>query len=463
MSWEGYLTYDGVEIVNVARTEAYALAGGAGEWFTPTYNNPYLRELLDQPEYTTPALDSAPWYDQDIPVSNQFWGLYPLDVSGMDDSTRSAETIEFSGPGGVPGRLRSGTGAPVWQVMLMGADDKACEYGFQWLKRATLGRVCAPLRGDATPLGFQVGFLSTEPELPVTIPGGVPVDGDTVFLYGGDAGGIPADTVAGPDARLREYMRFFNNAKVTRGPVVERKRTTSACNGAIWIVQFTLTTGDPHQYGRPLTMLQGYLDPSVTDPWPADVPEPGIADSTWHSWTEVDCGQEIWQPIFDPTCTAMITPPPPPSIPLGCYDPPATWQRRKVSIPAGNIPLWGDMVPVLTVYSEMGLRNLRVRWYANPDGDFDPDDNPCDFVGDWVVSYIPPGGTMVVDSVDQAVRVTTELGYTRRADSLVFQNDSTPIVWPQLSCGFGYIMTLDLPAGQPVPVVDLAFVAKAAA
>lgn len=462
MGWAGYMVFDGTEVINASRTEAYVMSQGGEEWFTPGYNADYLRDLLGLPVYTTPDLDLAPWYDQDVPESVDFWGVYPLDATGLDDSSRAPTPVEFTTDGGLPGRTRAAMKNSVWSVALLGANDRAVEYGARWLRRVLSGRLCAPVRADETALGVQMGYLSVQPEA-FMVPGGVPVDGDTIFLYGGDAGGIPADTTATVEVALREYMRFLNNSKCSVGPTIERKHAMNGCTGSVWIGQFTILSGDPAPYGRPLQLLQGYLDPLVSNPWPADVPEPGVATTTAHSFTEVNCGEEIWTPIYDPLCSAMITPPAPPSIPFGCYTPPSTWQRRQVTIPSGNIPLWGDMVPVLNVYSAADMRDLRVRWYADPDGTFDPDDNPCSFIGDWLISYVPAGGTLTVDSVSRQIRVQDILGRIRRADSLVFQNDSTPITWPSLSCGYGYVMTVDLPAGQPVPVIDLALVPKATA
>lgn len=461
--WSGYLVVDGTEIINVSRTEAYASLERA-PWFRPAYRNEALRPLLGQDAYVSPGLDLAPWYDEDVTESNDFWGVYPLSMEGGDSSSRESASVEFTTAGGSPGRLRMGTKNAVYSCVLVGATDRAVEYGMRWLRRATLGAVCSSRLADETTLGSVAEFLSVAPVLPVTIPGGDPVDGDTVFLDGGDASGIPPDTEATIEVSLREYVRRFRNAKVVDGPTVTRKRSMSGpCGGAAWLVTFTLQAGDPYQYGYEQTVLQGYMDPEVTDPWSPDLPVDGVADTAWAPYVEVECGQPIWTPVYDPLCGAMTVPPGPPSVPLGCYTPPTSWNRRKVTIPAEIIPLWGDMMPQLTVFSETGLRNLRVRWYADPDGDFDPDDSPCDFVGDWVLSYIAPGWTLIVDAVARQSRVITDLGRVRSANSLVFQNDSTPIVWPSLTCGYGYVMTLDLPDDQPTPVVDLALVPRAAA
>lgn len=475
MGWSGYLTVDGVEVINVARTEGYANLDRA-PWFVPTYKNQALGMLLGQPIYQAPDVDDAPWYDPDRPESAGFWGVYPLDVQGLDNSSRSSTVVEFTTDGGSPGRLRHSTKTFVYNTVLVGASEQAVKYGMDWLRRATLGAACSTSLADTTTLGVKMGLLSARPVLPFDMPPTHGLDASIEFLEGGTAHGVPADFLDGglafaadgsatePEAALRTWQRSFRNVKVVDGPTVSRTRNMAGpCGGTAWVVTFTIVAGDPYEYGADQPVLQGYLDPDVSDPWAPSVVEEGVAGTSWSTFTEVDCGVDIWQPIYDPECGALSAPPGPPSIPLGCYSPPATWRRRKVSLPAANIPLWGDMMPVVTVYAADVMRNLRIRWYADPEGTFDPGDSPCDFIGDWVVSYIPAGGTMVIDAVARQTRVTTSLGHVRRADSLVFQNDSTPILWPRLTCGFGYIMTLDLPTGEPVPVVDLTLVPRAAA
>lgn len=463
MGWEGYLTLDGVEIINAARTEAYAATAGA-PWFKPVYNNDALRVLLGQSPYSTPGIDLAPWYDEDTVDSYNFWGFYPLSVDGLDDSSRTGNPVEFTTDGGSPGRVRSTMKSVVYSGLLVGETETAVEYGMRWLRRALLGAKCATVRADTTTLGSTVGFLSAAPVFPLYLPGSSPVDGDTVFLSGGDATGIPAPYAATPEYALRQLQRFYRNSKVVDGPTVARQYTMrTGCGGYAWQVQFTVQVGDPHPYGAEQSILQGYLDPSVSNPWSPSVLNPGTASTSPVPFIEPLCGEDIWQPIYDPTCLAMIAPPAPPSVPFGCYDPDLGWTRYIVSLPDDLIPAWDSVVPVMTIYNASVMRSMRVRWYENPDGDFDPNDNPCDFVGDWLISYLPAGASMVIDGVAQQVRVTTPLGHVRRADSLVFQYNSTPIMWPTLSCGWGYIMTIDIPGTEPVPVVDLSFVPKAAA
>jgi hypothetical protein len=122
------------------------------------------------------------------------------------------------------------------------------------------------------------------------------------------------------------------------------------------------------------------------------------------------------------------------------------------------------VVPKIRVHARKAdLRNLRIRFYADPFNIGDISDDPCAFCGDFVISYVPTDYTLVLDGSEERVYVSGPGGIERRADSLVFASDGTPFQWPYLTCGFGYIVTLDLPQTQSPPVVDLSLFARATA
>jgi hypothetical protein len=137
------------------------------------------------------------------------------------------------------------------------------------------------------------------------------------------------------------------------------------------------------------------------------------------------------------------------------------WERRKATIPEANVPLWGTVVPVLTLYAEAETRSVRVRVYADPTGTLDPNTEPCSYHTDLVVSYIPAGGRLVFDAASEEVWVETNSGQRRRADSLVFNTEGEPFEWPALSCGYQHVLTVDVPFNATPPAVDLALVPRA--
>lgn len=820
MAWEGYYTFDGTEIINASRVEAYA---ANTSFFNAVYRNAALPKMLGQ-TYSNPVTDNAPWYDPDVPASAQFYGVYPLEVGGLDDSSRTSEVVEYTGDGGSVGRLRHGTKSGVFRVAVIGATEEAADYGVAWLRRALLGAVCSTDLLNQQSLGVTMEYLSSAPKLD------------------------PSPLIA-PATTMLRFRRTLKHVTVNSGPTQVAGRTLS-CGSAFRVMSFTAVAGDPYEYGAPRPILQGFLNPLVSNPWAAGATA-GTIEALGHVFREVECGEDLWEPMFDPLCPALVVPPEPPSVPLGCVDltsltgevvtntvmnpdmtsvqaaaelnrnrftdpdfinsgaswssgstwaagvltttatdthsanitavaservtgvvtisnptgatitgnvrirgtltgnfagtagpntafslaagasttinvqstldasgqdgfriqingasavglrinrvtglrrgwsgghivgsmaaddtytyawagtanasesiqrytplqrytpssgtqaarttrwselgdgtpatmllAPATgtttgsnvlpqgdgtgnrhevlfndyvstrvavmavqacetrlsiqqykadgsnsspstfydsgwsalavgatrvyeaidrqisgvdadtinviiwyrlpanaplygevlvvdrpavfnhgqkpsgwttvpyfsgatldadgydyawtgavdgspstrtdslvtWRRHKVTLPAANIPLWGDLLPVVTVSAPTEARNVRVRFYRDPDGTLDPDDAPCDHVGDALISYIPAGGSIVIDGSERAVYAITSMGAKRRADSLVYRSDGKPYEWPALTCGYGYVLTVDLPPSQTViPTVDLSFVPR---
>lgn len=429
MAWDGYFEIDGTEIINVARTEAYA---AEKPWFTALFKADDLPAMLDDGTYSTPAADEAPWYDADEPASAEFLGVYPLEVSGIESSSRVSTVLQSTNDGGVPGRVRHETKTVVFNTALLAETERGAEYGIRWLNRALLGAKCSRDLSTEHALGASLGFLAYEPTY------------------------TPGES---PTAALAALSRVLRRFVVNVGPHINAKRALS-CGGQVWIASFTGVAGTPFQFGLSRPIIQGYLDPSVTDPWVPGVVA-GDFDTVSSAYTEVPCGEDLYDPIFDPYCPALIIPPPPPSIPLGCFDPPTEWDRRSIAIPGENVPLWGEVAPVVTLHAVDAVRNARVRFYEDPNGDLDPSEDPCAYVADIVVSYIPAGASLIVDASLEEVYVIMEDGDNRRADSLVYSTNSTPIEWPYLTCGFDHIMTIDVPDGETsIPSVDVALVPR---
>ena len=510
MAWEGYLSYDGTEIINVARTEAYARDL---DWFKPLYNNSLLPRVLGRSTgYTTPSVDEAPWYDPDVPESNGFFGAYPIDVAGLENSSRASDPIEFTTEGGLPGRLRHGTRTGVFSVVLIGASEAAVKYGRDWLARALLGSACGKSLATRQAQGADLLFLAAEPKAGADQsntwrpPGGtlsagpfrsdpsdedvmiadpdIPFDelardsGDADILtlaVGGTSVFDPDDVdivtivdpasgeqVVGPldDPAIifLQYVRRWQNFAVNVGPNVSVQRTLP-CGGAFWMVQFTGVAGSPYEFSSERPILQAYGEAGVPSPWVPGV-EPGQADVSGAAFEDEECESTVWDPIYDPEWPALVAPPPPPTVETSSWMVPDEWTRYRVTIPASNVPIWGDSAPIVTIHATETLRGVRIRFYDDVDGEFDPDVTPCDYTGDLVALYIPAGGSMILDCAKEEVYIVTSLGRRRRANSLLLSTDGTPPRWPTISCGIGYVMTIDQANASPRPVVDLSLTAR---
>lgn len=430
MAWHGYFVYGGSEIINAERTEVY-IADAKQPWFNPVYGTNAISRL-ESVTYTDPWLDPAPWGDPDNPDTYRFWGAYPLNITGLEDDSRTASVTENIGDGGWIGPVRKSTKSVVFEVLLTGADECAVEAGFRWLKSALSPAPC----GDDGCNGTELCYYACEPCL--------------------------ADTCT-PDQLAEcsaENLRTMRNVKVITGPVITARR--KATNGAsIWVVSFTLVAGVPFEFGVETPLVEGFM--VAADPWvPSIVPADWAYDVVATTEVDASCAVREYQPIIDPLCPAVIVPPGPPSVNLGCFTAPDAWDRRWFTIPRKYVPYWGDVVPVVKVQAIEEVRNLRLRFYSDVNADASVADDPCSYCGDILFSYIPADHTLVFDGITQTVYAEGPGGTLRRADSLVFKTDGTPFEWPVLTCGFGYIVAVDLPDTHTgaLPAVDLSLAGR---
>lgn len=469
MAWEGYFEYAGSEVINVARTEAYARDA---RWFRPQFENESLPLILGDGGYRSPLMDDAPWTDPDIEESYDFLGLYPLSVEGLENSTRTSTVVESLGDGGLPGRVRHGTKAVVFNCLILATSEAGADYGMMWLRRILLGGPCGP---DVTSscFGASLCYLSSAPEYEQPtdsfferLDGGDPESGGYFMLGGGPSTVTPYLTSpVNPStwaaACLARHMRSISRVTFNNGPTITSKRQMTD-GASVWQVTFTAVAGNPYEFGSEVQVIQGFLDPEVEVPWAGGYePDGASLDTLGHTVTEPDCSEPAQSPVVDPLHPAIIPPPGPPSVPLGNFTPPTSWHRRQFTVPKQYVPLWGEVVPKLNLHARDGdVRNVRLRFYSDPFNVGDISDDPCAYCGDIIVSYVPVDHTLVFDAAEEQVYVTAAGGGRQRADSLVFKSDGTPFDWPVLTCGFGYIVTLDMPKQQAPPVVDLSLFAR---
>lgn len=467
MAWDAYYRYgdgdEAVEIINAARVLAYANALGL-HWVKDAgtgSNVEMLPVLLGDGAYTYPAIDNAPWYDPDVPESANFAGLLPLSVGGIEDSTRESEVFEFTNDGGNPGTLRHATKGVVFSAALVGVNEAAVEYGFRWLKRALLRRQCAPGSMVAC-TGERLTYARHEP---VDIWGGDSsgsvFDGGSPYSSGsGGSSGVGGTLDGGgpttvyPDGTplptwTDHYETHLNNVRFTRGPVINNKRTLGGCNGAVWIVSFTAVAGDSFEYGNNRPVLSNAVTKIEADQSPYLPGLDGVYGETTYPYAT--CPVEITTPVFDPTYSPVTPPPQAPDLmPGGFVFPSGTQNRMYVEIPASLVPLWDEVRPVIILTAgEVERRMIRLRFY---DGDVEPDTN-CGDVGQYIVSYLPPDHTLIIDTAREAVYVYAEDGVVRRADSLVYGPEAKPVRWFGLSCGDSYLLAVD--SDNPIDGFDL--------
>jgi hypothetical protein len=215
----------------------------------------------------------------------------------------------------------------VFNGVLVGASEKGVAYGADWLRRVLMGDLCS--NNPDVGLGAELRFVSVEPHR-------------------------DNDPSTDPEATMYPLMRTLRRFVVNNGPTVVSRRTIESCGGAVWTVTFTGVAGNPYVFGLERSLLQGYLDPLVTDPWVPGV-TPGTAETVPTGFEEVVCGEDTWEPIYDPLCPALINPPSPPAVPIGCYEAPQGVDTTKVN-PATNPSVETNTTNWTTTASWTGAR-----------------------------------------------------------------------------------------------------------
>jgi hypothetical protein len=415
--WAGWMSLAGNEIINARRTAVYANALGLG-WFTACDDCPNLAPALGDDPYQSVLTDQPGWFDPDNPDTWAFAGFYPLDITGVDDSTRTAVVTESLLDGGVIGPVRHAARVIVISGLMLGADECAVQAGMSWLRAALLGSNC---REDPHCVGDELCFLSCCP----------PIDEC-------DVGGDPPHFIDSPNYPghcLDDFIRHFFRSVVTEGPTITARHAPST-GGCAWEIQFTITCGTPWAFGNSIVVYDDEKPPS--DPPHIITDEPNCNDAAPDGTLD----------YRDPFCPRVPRAPTVPEVALQCYSIPNEWARYAFPVPATAVRTWQDSVVHMeleTKDDDIGVSNLRMRWYSDPLGwghmSSDPD---CGFCGEFYILYIPPNASFVLDGRTEQVTVQIGDGRKRNARAVCMATDGGPIEWPLISCGHAYMLTFDV-------------------
>lgn len=155
-------------------------------------------------------------------------------------------------------------------------------------------------------------------------------------------------------------------------------------------------------------------------------------------------------PLLDPDCAPLPTPPALPTIESDCIEEVGTWRRYTLAIPSSEIREWSSTLPTLEMRTgSFSERQVRIRVYANPD-DVAPElVDTTTWEAEMILSFIPKRTEIVLDGVTQRVWANLSDGRQIPADQLLYGTGGVPATWPELRCGIGYVVTLDVPLDAP--------------
>lgn len=386
--FNGWLEYAGVEIINAARTKKYI------EAFLPTLSvtcdTAGLLSARGHTSYVSPAADSAPWYKSSRAASARFYGLFPGELIGTEDSTRQIGVIELPGDGAAHAKPRYASREIKVTALALAADEEAMGEGLAWVREVLAAGECATSSGCS--------------------------DNDLRMYVARPANGAPDNHM------IRTFIRteVLDNLKVVKefaSKNLVAKRVTFIFSASPWAFTPKILTGvvDP-------TAGTSFSDPAGEDCYTTNNAFAGF--------------------INDPYYTAVAKPPQPPTIKPPNIIPVSSWRRQTLTVTQSEVDRWGRVTPILTVVAGTGgVTQLRIRFYgAGKTG--------CNFEGEFLVAYIPPSATMVIDSMRKDISVILSSGKKVPGGHLVYGSGGLPLLWPALNCSATYTMAADILPGQ---------------
>ncbi|WP_327385079.1 hypothetical protein [Streptomyces sp. NBC_01207] len=412
-----YMALGGVEIANTTRLNQYLGPDGVGSPLTsfgacvcPTLTAEVLGE--EDMVYTTPAGDMAPWYDPDVPASEEFAGLMILSVDGMDTNpvTRSYTTAISGGasigPRRVQPRVITVTG------ILLGSTCCGVEYGLHWLGEALAGCVSGECDGDCL----------------------------TVFSC------CPGEEGLTPEEFNDRYRRTVRRVALVNGPTVVSRQGTGCKSGEctlgadIITVEWTMVAGTPWLYTDAMPIMEVPAAPEETD--------------ACVTWCLVERGGEPGtgcdgccrlgtcpDPALSSTDAAcqLPTPPPSPQAPDSCYCLPLAATRMCYEMDLTDRPDWSVDVPMITVRAGRNdVDRVTISFFErSPDHDTLTCDqisdlDRCDAHSVYTIQHVPAGTALTIDG--QIGRAVVECGDVCETSPYVFGQEGSPPTFKAFDC-----------------------------
>lgn len=297
----------------------------------------------------------------------------------------------------------------------------------------------------------RVAFLDIGPHWPTLVPDGSTSAGlmwDTPPIHPNTAGMTRMAEILlaelAPDVdRLRVHRR---DVRTTRGATVTRKRSNDC--SVLWQLSFTLTAGDPYEYGNAYGQVSSAIN--------GDVAGANVVASGTESMTYSMCPVFDYTPTFDPLFPALITPPSAPEFR------PESWLinegdpfvRTWVEL-GDDLPDTLTAVPMIRVRSSSEARMVRVSLWD----DISDTTTQCDPLFSAMITYLPANTTLYIDGEQKAAYVWDGVSpVVSRADTLVFRDDARPVQWQCFWVRPGLGVTLDVFTDHADPdEVELAF------
>lgn len=267
--FDGWMQLAGNEVINVARTMAYANSGyvPAGLSVQDCLGCDALPEMLGDKKYESPMLDEAPWFESGNPDTWDFAGVLPLEITGLNGSTRRATVTEMVSDGGAVAGVRFASRTIAVTALLLGKSTCAVEAGLSWLSTVLGGSKCSgPPTSAARSAceGDELCVLTCCPDelADVPVPGEIATTEVPAYRWVGTGGFYdategemtPSQTRAGVWTNLVRNPSFENETTPTFGWTLSGA-ASAAVSGDEW----------PSRWGSSSLKVTGTAPPTAPD------------------------------------------------------------------------------------------------------------------------------------------------------------------------------------------------------
>lgn len=430
MGYDGWLRFNGTEVVNAQRTAAYVRNYGVAAVACTQCNGATAGPYYD------PVTDAAPWIDPAVPWSKDFLGFFGITVGGVTVATGSRTPLSKVGDGAIMGQIRHAHREMNIHAKGFALSEQGMSWGQSWLS----------------------AILQAGSGIPPCNP---PCNGVVTEVLAW-CPNCADDSVA----CLKAHRTMFQVA-LQQGPEFTNKQHIGMDCGRgrpwMWDADFLIGAGLPFAY-QDAIQIASQVPFAVPTLWPCvqwQMHTPGSGACTLPDCTVNVYGScMVWLPATNSACAnpcgtaagqcllqdPLCTPPTPPPAPVTPNDPclcvismnPVT---TMTNIPAATLPRTAAFVPILQVnagvnYSsgQAGMRRILLRFYRATAGEVCTYANlsTCDVMGEIGIPYLPKGATLTIDGRQQTATVVCADGTTETP--VLFTSDGPMAKWPVLGC-----------------------------
>lgn len=373
MVYQGWLQFNGHEVINNARAYWYAHRAGMG-WIEPCgVCDTVPPDQLTEGPYLSTKDDPAPWYDENVGNSLAFYGVMGLEFSQFSDCVVQRTVTEYAANfdstlvGAVSPASRTAKEMNV-RALLLARDSASVHWGFDWLR--------AQLMPQDSCNGADLRFFNACP--------------CSCESHGEVTEACLAEC-------LYSERRKYTDTYLMEGPTVLSEPQMHSC-GAIMEVEFTLVTVRPCVLADPWigTLTASSVNNLVVDEVP---PEP--RRDPFGGWYVSDVEEYPLEPRVTNT----------------------QWYRTEYPLQSAPVTL-DNQALVLTLTADSGqVDEIRVTvWHEGTS------------LADYYVPFIPADASVVLDLFNR--KAVLELGSYRRSNTgFVTNGIGYGASWPLLPNG----------------------------